>query len=291
MTDLKISLKRQLIFIFIIGFSWVSSKLPALSLYTPLYQKVQPAVAQNYETIIRNLTKETIHYALRRVSQNTGPLKKSLPPNGIDRLPCTASLDIFFEAQGKTISICLECGELYTFRYDQNDKFDLYLGSRGPFDSADLAPYFPTPMRVVDKMLELAEIDNHDVLYDLGCGDGRIVVTAAKKYGARGVGIDIDPLLINDSMEAAKAARVEGLVEFRVQDIREADLSYATVVTLYLSLESNALLRPFLEKRLNSGVTVVSHNYPIPEWKEEKRAYVTYGDGTCDTHVIYVYKR
>jgi len=291
MTDRKTVLKRLLFFLILFCFFQASLKPPAGALFSASSQDRQPSLDRKYETTIRNLTGETIPYTLRRINQDGSPIAGSLQPDGLDRWPCTASFGIFSEFKGNTISLCLECGTTYTFRYDQNDKIELYIGSYGQFSPADLAPFAPTPMVVVERMLELAEIDRNDVLYDLGCGDGRIVITAAKEYGARGVGIDIDPGLIDESIEAAKAARVEGLVEFYVQDIREADFSGATIVTLYLLPESVALLRPLLEKQLKPGSTVVSHNYLIPGWKEEKTGYVTYRDGTCDDHVIYVYKR
>ena len=116
-----------------------------------------------------------------------------------------------------------------------------------------LAPYVPTPHDVVDRMLALAEVTRNDVVYDLGCGDGRIPIAAAAKYGARGVGIDIDPRRIEESRANAKAAGVEQLVEFRLEDVMTADVSRATVVTLYLLSSSNAKLRPMLQSQLESG--------------------------------------
>src|SRR5688572_8270982 len=107
-----------------------------------------------------------------------------------------------------------------------------------------LAPYVPTPEDVVDRMLAFAEVTKTDVIYDLGCGDGRIPIAAAQKYGARGVGIDIDPRRIAESKANARAAGVEHLVEFRLGDVLEADVSPATVVMLYLLGSGNARLRP-----------------------------------------------
>lgn len=133
-----------------------------------------------------------------------------------------------------------------------------------------LAPYVPTPQPVVDKMLELAQVTSSDIVYDLGCGDGRIVVTAAKKYGARGVGIDIDPDRIKESRQNAKAAGVEHLVTFRLEDVMKADVSEATVVTLYLLTSSNELIRPMLVRQLKPGSRIVSHAFGMGDWKPAK---------------------
>ncbi|MBN2409036.1 MAG: class I SAM-dependent methyltransferase [Candidatus Aminicenantes bacterium] len=146
-------------------------------------------------------------------------------------------------------------------------------------------------MVVVDKMLELGGVGEDDFLFDLGCGDGRIVITAARKFGTRGVGIDIDPQRIDESIRGAKEAGVGSLVEFRLQDVMKAEIRTATVVTIYLLPESNALLRPLLEAQLKSGTPVVSHNYSIPGWEEKEVDYVTLQDGTGQEHTIFVYRR
>jgi SAM-dependent methyltransferase len=130
-----------------------------------------------------------------------------------------------------------------------------------------LAPYVPSPPDVVERMLALGQVTNADVVYDLGCGDGRIPITAAKKYGARGVGLDIDPRRIEESRANAKIAGVERLVEFRVEDVMKADVSRATLVTLYLLSSSNAKLRPMLQKQLRPGARIVSHAFSMgPDW-------------------------
>jgi len=135
----------------------------------------------------------------------------------------------------------------------------------------NLAPYVPTPEDVVDRMLELARTTPRDVVYDLGCGDGRIPIAAAKQYGARGVGIDIDPKRIEESRANAKAAGVEHLVEFRVQDALEADVSGATVVTLFMLASGNAKLRPVLTRQLKPGARIVSHAFSMgTSWPPDK---------------------
>ena len=126
-----------------------------------------------------------------------------------------------------------------------------------------LAPFIPSPEDVVDRMLAFARVTRDDVVYDLGSGDGRIPIAAAVKYGARGVGLDIDPKLVQLSKANAKAAGVEDRVEFRVQDILTADVSAATVVTLYLLSSSNEQLRPMLARQLRPGARIVSHAFSM----------------------------
>ena len=133
-----------------------------------------------------------------------------------------------------------------------------------------LAPYVPTPQHVVDRMLALAKVTGDDVVYDLGCGDGRIVITAAKRYGARAVGVDFDPERIKESNANAKAAGVEHLVKFIEADAMKVDVSEATVVTLYLLSSSNAALRPILTKQLKPGARIVSHSFKMGDWQPDK---------------------
>jgi SAM-dependent methyltransferase len=134
--------------------------------------------------------------------------------------------------------------------------------------------FVPTPNEVVDKMLELAQVTAKDVVYDLGCGDGRIVITAAQKYGVRAVGIDIDPQRIAEANANAKAAKVTEKVRFIEGDLFEADISEATVVTLYLLTRLNEKLRPKLMKDLKPGTRVVSHAFDMGDWKPERTASV-----------------
>lgn len=151
-----------------------------------------------------------------------------------------------------------------------------------------LAPYVPTPQPVVEKMLELAGVTSKDIVYDIGCGDGRIVITAAKKYGARAVGIDIDPERIRESKANAKAAGVEDLVTFRLEDAMEADISEATVVTLYLLTASNETLRPILTKQLKPGARIVSHSFGMGDWKPLKTEKVPDENGFNRTLYLWV---
>jgi SAM-dependent methyltransferase len=135
--------------------------------------------------------------------------------------------------------------------------------------------YVPTPQPVVDVMLETLEVKSTDVVYDLGSGDGRIPITAAKKYGARGVGIDIDPAMVKKANENAAAAGVSDRVRFLNQDLFTTDFSEATVVTLYLLQSLNERLRPTLVRDLKPGTRVASHVFNMgPEWPPEKTLMV-----------------
>jgi cyclopropane fatty-acyl-phospholipid synthase-like methyltransferase len=132
------------------------------------------------------------------------------------------------------------------------------------------APYVSTPEPVVKAMLRLAEVRRDDMVYDLGCGDGRIVIAAARDFGARGVGIDIDPRRIEEANAAARSAQVSGRVRFAVQDLFKTDFSEATVMALYLYPELNAKLLPKLRAELKPGARVVSHQFRIGDWAPER---------------------
>ncbi|MCL4640418.1 MAG: class I SAM-dependent methyltransferase, partial [Olivibacter sp.] len=134
-------------------------------------------------------------------------------------------------------------------------------------------PYVPTKQEVVEAMLTLANVGPNDMLYDLGCGDGRIVVTAAKKFGAKAVGIDIDPERIQEARENAQKAAVENKVAFLQQDLFKADFSKASVVSLYLLPSVNIKLRPKL-LQLKPGTRVVSHAFDMGDWKPDKQMVV-----------------
>lgn len=169
-----------------------------------------------------------------------------------------------------------------TMRPGQETAADLKTGYD---DSTVQVIFVPTPQEVVDKMLELANVTKNDTIYDLGCGDGRIIVTAAKKFGARGVGVDLDPERIKDSQANVKKEGVEKLVEIRQGDaLKVADISKATVVTLYMLPEFNKRLQPILQKELKPGTRVVAHDYGIGDWKPLKTERVK---GPNREHIVH----
>ena len=136
------------------------------------------------------------------------------------------------------------------------------------------APFVPSIEEIAEAMLKLAQVTKDDLVYDLGCGDGRIVIMAAKKLGASGVGVDIDPERIRESKENARKAGVAGRVRFIEQDLFETDISKATVVTLYLLPEVNLRLRPKLLRELKPGTRVVSNSFDMGDWVPDKKGDV-----------------
>ncbi len=144
--------------------------------------------------------------------------------------------------------------------YSQERKPDIY--------------YVPTPEEVVIKMLQMAKVTQNDIVYDLGCGDGRVVITAAKVFGARGVGVDIDPVRIKESNENARKVGVTDRVKFIEQDLFKTDISEATVVSLYLQRELNLRLRPKLLRELRPGTRIVSHEFDMDDWKPDNMGTV-----------------
>ena len=155
-------------------------------------------------------------------------------------------------------------------------------------ENRSLAPYVPTPQDVVDRMLTLAGVTEEDTIYDLGCGDGRIVITAASRFGARGVGIDFDPQRIAESNANAARANVEHLVEFIEQDAMQVDVSDATVVTLYLLSSSNEKLRPILTRQLRPGARIVSHAFSMGNWTAD--TIDRFEDARGNTRTLYLWR-
>ncbi|MGZ5513564.1 MAG: SAM-dependent methyltransferase [Candidatus Aminicenantales bacterium] len=148
-----------------------------------------------------------------------------------------------------------------------------------PYRGYDV-PFVPTPTEVVDEMLRLAGVKAGDVLYDLGCGDGRIVIAAAKRYGVRAIGIDIDPVRIRESNDNAAKAGLSGKVRFLQEDLFKADFKEATVVTMYLLTSVNLRLRPKILAELKPGTRLVSHSFEMGDWKPDKTSAVStsFGD-------------
>jgi SAM-dependent methyltransferase len=240
------------------------------------------------EILIRNATEAPVEYWIETIDkeEKEEEVKKTLPSRAIDRYSSDVALGVTLESDGERLAYQLDPGRRYAFRSDRLGKVGLYSGAHTREDAPDLAPYVPTPHDVVETMLELAELNENDYLVDLGCGDGRIVVAAARKYGARGLGIDIDPELIAKAKRLAKASGVDHLVEFRVEDATQTDLADATVVSLFLTPGGNELVRPRLETELAPGTRVISHNYTIPGWLV--RGVEALGDER-ERHDLYLY--
>jgi SAM-dependent methyltransferase len=164
----------------------------------------------------------------------------------------------------------------------------LALGCVIPVWTDGEVPFVPTPVEVVDRMLEMARVTPADVVYDLGSGEGGIIIRAAQKFGARGVGIEIDADLVRKAQANAFREKVEHLTEFRVQDALSVDVSEATVITLYMLPEFNAKLRPILDRQLKPGARVISHDFPVEGWVPDRTERVN-GDFLHD-HTILLFE-
>ncbi len=161
--------------------------------------------------------------------------------------------------------------------------------SLGPADWNDrLAPYVPTPMVVVEEMLKLAQVDRYDRVYDLGSGDGRIVIMAAQKFGAEAVGVELDDRLASESAARIVELGLKKRAKILHANMYEVDLRRATVVTLYLLTSVNERLKPILEKGLRKGARVVCHDFKVPGWEAEKTVTVVSDSGASHTLFLYV---
>ena len=155
--------------------------------------------------------------------------------------------------------------------------------------SHDVVPFVPTPTKVAQRMLELAKVTPNDLVYDLGSGDGRIVIMAAQKYGARAVGVELDSKRYKESSARIEELGLASRAKILHGDMFKADIHKATVVTLYLLTSVNADIRPMLEKQLRPGTRVVSHDFHMAGWTAEKTEEITGDDGS--THTVYLYIR
>jgi predicted O-methyltransferase YrrM len=286
-------MRRKALIILIAAFIAVSGS-PFLLMPQSASDSGQAATATNpgpKEITIRNVTMEVVTYTLKPEGSKSPPVEKHLAVGAVDRIATTQVMVITYKRHGQDISYSLAPGKPYSFRYDSSGVIDIWLGSHGRGDAEDLAPWVPTPPEVIAKMLEMAGVKKDDIVYDIGCGDGRIVIAAAQKYGARGVGIDIDPVRIKESKANAAKAGVEKLVRFILADATKEDISEATIVTLYLLPESNELLRPKFDQELRPGTPVVSHNYEIPGWEAKEVGSATLTDAEGIEHYVFLYKK
>lgn len=215
-------------------------------------------------------------------TKSIGPERKLVTPPLSKRKTYYYTLKWTYPERGKPVTRMA----VIEFKVDKETTIDLRPGSKTNASSRII--YVPTDQDVVEKMLELAEVTAKDVVYDLGCGDGRIVVTAAKKFKARGVGIDIDPERIRESLANVEKQNVEKEVEIRQGDaLAVPDLSKASVVTLYMLPEFQKKLVPILKRELKPGARIVSHDYDLPGWKADQVANI---QGMYRQHILYLYR-
>jgi len=245
------------------------------------------AMAFHEEATLRNVTKGPIAYTLLPGPGRAAPRTRTLAVGAVDRIVTDLPVEITFDNGRRTASYLVHPGRPYSFRYDESGVIRVYPGSHGREDAADLAPFVPTPPEVVARMLEVAAIGPEDLVYDLGCGDGRMVIAAAKTRGARGVGIEFDAALVEECRAAAKREGVGDLVRFLHMDAAKARLTDATALVLYLLPESLEALTPLFERDLRPGARVVSHDYKIPGWDDRiVHTEVLPGEGDRDHRVI-----
>jgi len=258
-----------------------------------LFQSEVPSsgVREKGTITVRNATDRTLTYTVKPTLSLKVPEEQRLLPGGLARYASRTGLTLAYVRNGVQQKENLRPGTPYTFRYDEYHALHLYLGSHMLEEAPDLAPFVATPMDVARRMFELVKLTKDDVVYDLGCGDGRLIVVAAVGYGARGVGVDIAPLRLHEAKAQAKKAGVEARTEFRVENALTTDLHEATVVALYLLPESNELLRPKLERELRPGARVVCHDYPVPGWDANRTNAETVWDSAGKKHLIFVYER
>jgi SAM-dependent methyltransferase len=245
------------------------------------------ATAVGEEATLRNVTKKPIAYTIMPGPGNRVPRTRTLAVAVVDRIVTDLPVEISFDNGRRTMTYLIHPGKPYSFRYDESDIIRVYPGSHGREDAADLAPYVPTPPEVVTRMLEIGAVGANDVVYDLGCGDGRMVIAAAKTRGAHGVGIELDEALLAECRASAEKEGVGKLVRFLRLDATKARLTDATILLLYLLPESLETLEPVFERDLAPGVRIVSHDYKIPGWDARiVRTEVIPGENDRDHRII-----
>ena len=249
----------------------------------------RPASAVGPETTLRNVTKKELSYTIEPNPYQRQALTRALAVGAVDRIATEIPVEITYDNGARRDRYTVFPGKPYSFRYDEYGLVKVYPGSHGREDAADLAPYVPSPPEVVGRMLALAKVGRDDIVYDIGCGDGRMVIAAARDFGARGVGIDIDPALIEECRANAKREGVEALVRFVCADATKAHIAPATVLALYLLPESLETLEPLFEKELRPGTRIVSHNYRIPGWDGRVAATEIVPVGAGRPHKILLY--
>jgi SAM-dependent methyltransferase len=242
------------------------------------------------EATLRNVTKAPITYAILPGPGGRAAQTRTLAVGAVDRIAADHPVEISFDSGRRTTGYLVHPGKPYSFRLDENGVIRIYPGSHGREDAADLAPFVPTPPEVVARMLELAAVGADDVVYDLGCGDGRMVIAAAKTRGARGVGIELDPALLAECKASAEREGVSRRVKFLRQDAAKADLTGATVLVLYLLPESLETLAPVFERDLRAGARIVSHDYRIPGWDDRLVLTEVLPGGPDRDHRIVLYR-
>jgi len=248
----------------------------------------KPAAKEAPATLIVKVVEDATLLVEGTPTKSSGPVRKYLSPVLTPGKVYTYTLTAKWEPNNytkitRTRKAKVEAGK--TIQVDLTEK-----DPKIPDDI--VIRYVPTPQEVVDAMLEMGKVGKDDVVYDLGCGDGRIVVTAVTKFNAkRGVGVDLDPERIKDSQITAREAKATDKVEFREGDVmKQKDLGDASVVMLYLGNDLNEQLRPILQKQLKPGSRIVSHRFLMGSWKPQKSKTLTVDGEDYDIHLWIVGK-
>jgi|GEM_PF-382840 len=274
----------------IIGFLTVFRVRPVQEGKIILTRPGGPPAALLQEATLRNVTGKDISYIIKSAPSGNSKSHRSLPQGSLDRLVSDVPFKINYERGSRLAEYTIFPGKPYCFRLDENGLVKVYPGSHRHSDAPDLAPFVPSPEIVVDTMLGLAGVGPSDVVYDIGCGDGRIVIEAAARFGARGVGIDIDPELIETCRENAEIAGVKSLVRFICADASRARFAEASVIAVYLLPESLDFLKPLWQRDLKDGTRIVSHDYKIPGWDGKVVSSRVVEDERKRSHKIFLYR-
>ncbi|MDW7760377.1 MAG: class I SAM-dependent methyltransferase [Acidobacteriota bacterium] len=273
------------------GFLVFRSTLDKTPLDRTVYVTAQAPAKTVPRTTLRNVVPRDVNFTIEAATKPAKTFSRRLEPGAVDSLAMDIPVEIVFFNGVRTVRQTVYPDRPYSFRLDESEHVKIYPGSHGREDEADLAPFVPTPMEVVEKMLDTAAVTRDDVLYDIGCGDGRVVIAAARLRGARGVGIDIDPDLIEESRREARRQGVDGLTRFIRMDATQARFAEATVVAVYLLPESLELLRHKFETELRPGARIVSHSYLIPGWEDKLVRTELFDDAGGKSRKIHLYIR
>jgi len=273
------------------GFLVFRSALDKTPLDRTVYVTAQAPARTVPRTTLRNVVPRDVNFTIEAATRPPKTFARKLEPGAVEILATDVPVEIVFFNGVRTVRQTVYPDRPYSFRLDESDLVKIYPGSHGRQDEADLAPYVPTPLEIIEKMLDTAAVTHNDVLYDIGCGDGRVVIAAARLRGARGVGIDIDPNLIEESRREARRQGVDGLTRFIRMDATQAGFTEATVVAVYLLPESLALLRPKFEAELRPGARIVSHQYLIPGWEDKLVRTDLVEDASGKSRKIHLYIR
>lgn len=242
------------------------------------------------ESTLRNLTGKSVSYTIQPGADVRTARYRTLENGRLDRIVAESPFTITYNNGSRPAEYVVFPGRPYCFRLDNKGLVMVYPGSHKREDAADLAPYLPSPPDVVKIMIAMGRVGPSDIVYDIGCGDGRIVIAAASEAGARGVGIEIDPALVARCRENARKAGVESRVRFICMDATKTDYVDASVIMVYLLPESLEILEPLLLRDLKDGTRIVSHNYLIPGWNDRIVRSKSIKDKNGRTHIIYLYK-